>query len=77
MPEVLITMSQHENRGGGGAGGGGMDPIWKAMSKLRRGKLDECIEICNESLSRHPNDQVTVFYCMIPFFNYVICSVLL
>lgn len=48
--------------------GGGMDPIWKAMSKLRRGKLDECIEICNESLSRHPNDQV--FNSYISYYNY-------
>lgn len=50
-------------------GGGSMDPLWKAMSKLRRGKLDECIEICNDSLARHPNDQVihtsrTVIYDM-------------
>mmetsp|Transcript_19896 Transcript_19896/g.28602 ORF Transcript_19896/g.28602 Transcript_19896/m.28602 type:complete len:502 (-) Transcript_19896:249-1754(-) len=36
-----------------------MDPLWHAMSKLRRGKLDECIEICNQLLTETPGDQAT------------------
>jgi hypothetical protein len=35
-----------------------MDPLWLANSKLRRGKLDEAINICNEILSSNPGDQV-------------------
>jgi hypothetical protein len=38
-----------------------MDPLWLALSKLRRGKLDECIGICNEILSNNPGDQVKPF----------------
>jgi tetratricopeptide repeat protein 8 len=34
-----------------------MDPLWLAMSKFRRGKLDECISLCDELLTRNPNDQ--------------------
>lgn len=34
-----------------------MDPLWLALSKLKRGKLDECIEICNEILTNNPADQ--------------------
>ena len=40
-----------------------LDPLWHAMSKLRRAKYDECIAICDEMLSINPGDQVnTVFY---------------
>ena len=35
-----------------------MDPLWLAMSKLRRGKLEDCIQICDKALSTNPNDQV-------------------
>lgn len=35
-----------------------MDPLWKAMSYLRRGKLEKCIEICNQLLTDTPGDQV-------------------
>jgi hypothetical protein len=35
-----------------------VDPLWLAMSKLRRGKLEECINICNEILATNPGDQV-------------------
>lgn len=34
-----------------------MDNLWLAMSKLRRGKLTECISLCDEILERNPNDQ--------------------
>lgn len=34
-----------------------MDPMWRAMSKLRRGRLDECISTCNEILEIQPRDQ--------------------
>lgn len=34
-----------------------MDPLWKAMSYLRRGKLESCIEVCNELLTETPGDQ--------------------
>ena len=32
--------------------------MWRAMSKLRRGRLDECVLICNEILENQPRDQV-------------------
>jgi hypothetical protein len=35
-----------------------MDPLWLAMSKLRRGKLTECVEICDSILANNPGDQV-------------------
>eukprot|EP01038_Epipyxis_sp_PR26KG_P007096 gene7096-9682_t len=34
-----------------------LDPLWLAMSKLRRGKLDECIKLCDEMLAQNPGDQ--------------------
>ena len=34
-----------------------MDPLWRALSKLRRGRLEECIEECNVRLDDNPNDQ--------------------
>jgi tetratricopeptide repeat protein 8 len=34
-----------------------VDPLWLAMSKLRRGKLEECINICNDILAANPGDQ--------------------
>lgn len=34
-----------------------IDPLWLAMSKLRRGKLEDCINLCNEILSSNPGDQ--------------------
>ena len=36
-----------------------LDPLWHALSKLRRGKYEECIAICDEILANNPNDQVT------------------
>jgi tetratricopeptide repeat protein 8 len=38
-----------------------MDPLWLAMSKFRRGKIEECISLCDEILSRTPSDQATWF----------------
>ena len=38
-----------------------MDPLWLAMSKLRRGKLAECIALCDELLSANPRDQAAWF----------------
>jgi tetratricopeptide repeat protein 8 len=35
-----------------------IDPLWHALSKLRRGKYAECIAICDEVLASNPNDQV-------------------
>ena len=34
-----------------------MDPLWLANSKLRRGRLTECIEICDQLLQENPADQ--------------------
>ena len=34
-----------------------LDPLWFAMSKLRRGKYDECIVLCDEILATNPADQ--------------------
>ena len=39
-----------------------MDPLWKAMSKYRRGKYDDCIEICDRILERSPGDLVRILY---------------
>lgn len=36
-----------------------IDPLWLALSKLRRGKLEEAISICNDVLSNNPGDQVS------------------
>jgi len=36
-----------------------IDPLWHALSKLRRGKYEECIAICDEMLANNPQDQVT------------------
>jgi hypothetical protein len=36
-----------------------IDPLWHALSKLRRGKYTECIAICDEVLASNPNDQVS------------------
>jgi len=34
-----------------------MDPCWLALSKLRRNRVQECIDICSEKLDENPNDQ--------------------
>lgn len=34
-----------------------MDPLWLAMSKFRRGKLAECISICDELLNTNSKDE--------------------
>lgn len=34
-----------------------MDPLWLAMSRYRRGKLDSTITLCDEILSQRPGDQ--------------------
>lgn len=36
-----------------------MDPLWLALSKLRRGKYEECINICNDLLAINAGDQVS------------------
>lgn len=38
-----------------------MDPMWLAISKFRRGKLDECVSLCDELLGRNPGDQAAWF----------------
>ena len=38
-----------------------MDPMWLAMSKFRRNKLDDCIRLCDEILSKTPDDQAAWF----------------
>ena len=48
-----------------------MDPLWLALSKLRRGKLDECISICDGILAENPGDQVAVFQ-FVRLFNFII-----
>jgi tetratricopeptide repeat protein 8 len=35
--------------------------LWLAMSKLRRGKLEECISLCDELLAKNPQDQAAWF----------------
>lgn len=54
-----------------------MDPMWMAMSKLRRGRVEECIKICDGVLGEHPNDQVLIYiysnsYC-IKFYVVLVC----
>lgn len=41
------------------AGKNQLDPLWLALSKLRRGKLEDSINICNDILSNNPGDQVS------------------
>jgi hypothetical protein len=48
---------------------GAMDPLWNAMSKLRRGRLEECIAICDTMLYENPTDQVICFTLMIQEVN--------
>ena len=36
----------------------GLDPVWHAMSKLRRRRFDDCIKLCSEVLEENPYDQV-------------------
>jgi hypothetical protein len=36
----------------------GLDPVWLAMSKLRRGHLDDCINRCTAILGENQLDQV-------------------
>lgn len=44
-----------------GSSSGSMDPLWLAASKLRRDRLDECIAICDDLLSRNHGDQAAWF----------------
>lgn len=37
----------------------GLDPVFLALSRLRRRKFDACIEMCTHLLDRNPMDQVT------------------
>lgn len=55
------------------------DPLWLAMSKLRRGRLDECISICNEILASNPGDQVIypIYYINFPKVIFDMCIYLL
>ena len=34
-----------------------LDPMWEAMSNLRRGRHEKCIELCNNALNENPSDQ--------------------
>ncbi len=38
-----------------------MDPLWLARSKLRRGRVDECISICDSLLLDNPADSAAWF----------------
>jgi len=38
-----------------------MNPLWLAISKLRRGKLDDSIQICDELLAQNNADQAAWF----------------
>ena len=35
-----------------------IDPLWLAQSKFRRRHYEECVEICNEALSKNAYDEV-------------------
>lgn len=41
--------------------------MWLALSKLRRGKIDECIEACDALLYQNPADQVYMSHVRIYF----------
>jgi hypothetical protein len=58
--------------GGAGAGSGGprgrggqIDPVFLALSKLRRRQFDACIEICTNLLAENPLDQVQGYVCRV------------
>jgi tetratricopeptide repeat protein 8 len=36
-----------------------MDPFFLAVSRYKRQRYDECIEICTQMLDKNPYDQVT------------------
>ena len=38
-----------------------VDPVFLAMSKLRRGYYDECIDICTNLLAENPRDKAVWF----------------
>jgi hypothetical protein len=37
----------------------GLDPVWYAMSKLRRAQYEECIKLCSDVLEENQLDQVS------------------
>ena len=49
-----------------------MNDLYYAMSKLRRGKLVECVSICDKELEKNPRDQ-TAWY--VPSISYHLCPV--
>jgi hypothetical protein len=57
-----------------------MDPLWYAMSLLRRGKLEACIEACDSMLMTNPGDQVKprislFFPLLLVVFIYIIITI--
>lgn len=39
----------------------GVNNLWLAMSKFRRGKMEECIKLCDLILSENPRDEAAWF----------------
>ena len=44
-----------------------MDDLYYAMSKLRRGKLGECVSICDKELEKNPRDQAAWYVTSISY----------
>ena len=36
----------------------GIDVLWLAQNRFRRRRYQDCVEICNEGLSKTPHDEV-------------------
>ena len=54
-----------------------MDPLWLANSKLRRGRLKECIVLCDQLLQENPHDQVSIIsYSFMNLIKVLYCVVL-
>lgn len=38
-----------------------LDPFFLALSRARRRRFDDCVEICSDILEQNPYDQVGIF----------------
>eukprot|EP00903_Cladosiphon_okamuranus_P013708 g12764.t1 len=50
-------MPPHQEGFGGVDVPAGLDPMWYAMSKMRRRKYSDCVNICSDLLAKNPRDQ--------------------
>ena len=62
MPPLFVAaspiVSSCQDATRGGRPGHQIDPVYLAVSKLRKRQFDACIEICTNLLAENPLDQV-------------------